>query len=123
MKTADAVYEYLKREVVPMIAGESELTGAIINGALRASRKKLSEKLSGNTIMQTLGIAGSDGELNSESFRDFAEGMFEERDSVSVSLAELLKMATGIDSDNELLKGKLTLTRADAEKFLALLEK
>ena len=124
MKATDAVFEFLKSEVVPAIAGESELTGAILNGALRASRKKIANKFSaGGTVLQTLGIAREDGELNLETLRDFADGMFEEKESVSVSMAEIIKLTTGVDSDSDLLKGKLTLTKSDAEKLLALLAK
>ena len=74
-------------------------------------------------MLQTLGIAREDGELNLETLRDFADGMFEEKKSVSVSMAEIIKLTTGVDSDSDLLKGKLTLTKSDAEKLLALLAK
>ena len=124
MKADDAVYEFLKSEVVPVIAGESELTGAILNGALRASKKKIADKFStGSTVLQSLGMVREDGELNLETLRDFTEGMFEKKESISVSMAEIIKLATGVDSDNDLLKGKLTLTKSDAEKLLALLAK
>ena len=123
MNTADAIYEYLKAEVVPAIAGDSEITGAIITGALRASRKKFAPKLTGNSMLQAIGIADEAGEVDAEVFGDFIDGMFDGKEKVSVTIAELLKLATGVESESPLLAGELTLTRADADKFLELLRR
>ena len=122
MNTADAIYEYLKSEVVPMIAGDSEITAAIINGALRASRKKFAPKLTGNPLLQAIGVSDESGAVDVEAFREFADGMFDGKDRVSVSLSELLKLATGFETESPLLAGELTLTRADADRFLELLQ-
>lgn len=122
MNTADALYEFLKTEVVPAIAGDSEFTAALINGALRAGRKKISPKLTGNPMLQAVGLANENGEVDAEAFRDFADGMFDGKDSITTTIGELVKLATGIESESPLLAGELTLTRADADKFLALLQ-
>lgn len=122
MNTADALYNFLKEEVVPIIAGDSEITAAIINGALRTGRKKIAPKLTGNPLLQAVGLASESGEVDAEAFREFADGMFDGKDSISVSISELVKLATGVESDSPLLAGELTLTRADADRFLALLQ-
>jgi hypothetical protein len=121
MNTADALYEFLKSEVVPMISGNSEITAAVINGALRASRKKLTPKLTGGPLLQAIGLSNESGEVDPDVFGEFVEGMFEGKEKVSVTIAELLKLATGVESDSPLLSGALTLTRVDADKFLELL--
>lgn len=123
MNTADAVYEFLKTEVVPVIAGDSEFAAAIINGALRAGKKKLTAKLADNPLIQATGIINAQGAVDQESFAAFADGMFDNKDAVSISLAEMVKFATGIESDSPLLEGKLKFTRSDADKFLELLKK
>ena len=123
MNTADALYEFLKSEVVPMLAGSSEMTAAIINGALRASRKKLTPKLTGNSMLQAIGLSDESGEVDPEVFGDFVDGMFEGKEKVSVTITELLKLATGVESESPLLAGALTFTRADADKFLELLRR
>lgn len=123
MNTSDALYEYLKSEVVPMIARDSEFLGGVINGALRTGRRKLAEKLSGNALLQMTGIVDENGEVNADMFREFADGMFDGKDFVPLSLAEMVKLMTGVDSDSDLLKSRLKLTRADADKFLELLQR
>ena len=122
MNTADALYNFLKEEVVPMIAGDSVFTASLINGALRTLRKKFAPKLTGGPVLQAVGLANENGEVDAEAFREFADGMFEGRDSITVTIGELVKMATGFDSESPLLAGELTLTRADADRFLALLQ-
>jgi hypothetical protein len=121
MKTADALYEYLRTEVVPMIAGDSEFAASLINGVLRSSRKKLAPKLTGGPLLQAIGLADENGEVDADAFREFADGMFDGKDSISVSIGELVKLATGFESESPLLAGRLTLTRADADKILGLL--
>ena len=123
MNTADAVYGYLKTEVLPLVSGDSEFVSGMLNGALRVSRKRLAEKLSDISILQVMGLIKSNGEVDAESFSEFASGMFEEKESIPVTLAEVLKMLTGVDSDSDLLKSRLVLTRADADKFLELLRR
>lgn len=123
MNTADAVYEFLKMEVVPVVSGGSEFTAAIINGALRAGKKKLTAKLADNPLLQATGIVNSQGVIDQESFAEFADGMFDGKDSISISLAEMIKFATGVESASPLLEGKLKFTRSDADKFLELLKK
>jgi hypothetical protein len=123
MTTSDALYEYVKSEVVPMIAKDSEFVGGLLNGALRTSRKKLAAKLSDNSMLQAIGLVQENGEINADTFREFADGMFDGKDCIPLSLAELLKLMTGIESDSDLLKSRLKLTRADADKLLELLQR
>jgi hypothetical protein len=105
-----------------MVSGDSELLGGILNGALRASRKKLAAKLGDATVLQAMGLLKENGEVDAEAFREFADGMFDGKESIPVTFAEMLKLLTGVDSDSHLLKGRLRLTRADADKFLELLQ-
>ena len=121
MNITDALYEYAKTEIIPMIAGESELTAGLLNGALRASRKKFTVKIEENSMLKAIGLVGDNGEVDKECFRDFFDGVFDGKENLPVSLADLLKTATGISSDNELLQDKIKFTRADADRLLALL--
>jgi hypothetical protein len=121
MNTADALYEYMRTEIVPMIAGESELTGAIINGALRAGRKKITGKLAENGTLHALGLVKPNGEADPDMFKEFADGVFDGREKLTLSIADMLKYATGIELHSELLQSKLHFTRADADSFLSLL--
>jgi hypothetical protein len=124
MNITDAVIEYLRTEIVPLVAKDSALTGGILNGALRSARKKLSGKINSNSqILQALDITDEEGNINVENAREFFDGMFEGSDDIAVSLAEILRTATGLESDAEMLKDKLHFTKSDAEKFLALLTK
>jgi hypothetical protein len=121
MNITDALYEYAKSEIVPMIAGDSPLTAGLINGALRASRKKINIQIADNSMLKAIGIVQDNGEIDQESLRDFFDGVFEGREILPVSLADLLKTATGISSDNELLQDTIKFTRADADRLLDLL--
>lgn len=123
MNTADALYEYIKSEVLPAVSGESEFLGGILSGALRVGRKRLSAKLGDLSVLQAMGLVKENGEIDADSFREFADGMFETKESIPVTFAEMLKMLTGVESESDLLKGKLWLTRADADKILELLKK
>lgn len=118
MKLSDAAYEYMKNEIAPIISQKSEISGAIFCGAIRAGRKKLDLKLTDNPLLRSIGLAG---EIEGDTAAEFIEGMFDGRESVSVSMAEIVKFITGVESESPLLEGQLTLTRADADKFLALL--
>lgn len=121
MNTADAVYEFLKTEIIPHIAGESEITAAILNGALRARKKQIAEKLSDNDAIKALGIINKNGTIDKEAAAEFAAGMFEQKESVSVSVAEIVKFATGFESNSDLLKDRLVFSKDDIEKFLKML--
>lgn len=121
MNITDALYEYAKTEIVPMIAGDSPLTAGLINGALRASRKKINIQIADNAMLKAIGIVQDNGEIDQESLRDFFDGVFEGRENLPVSLADLLKTATGISSDSELLQDTIKFTRADADRLLDLL--
>jgi hypothetical protein len=121
MNITDALYEYAKAEIVPMIAGESELTAGILNGVLKASRKKITVKISDDSILKAVGLVQDDGNIDMEILRDFFDGAFEGKEILSVSLADLLKITTGITSDNELLKDKIKFTRSDGDRLLELL--
>lgn len=121
MQVSEAVLEYLKSEIVPHIAGDSEMTAAILSGMLRASRKRIAEKISQNEIIRNSGFLDENGCADPEMVKEFAAGMFEGREKVSISLAELVKMVTGVESSSPLLQGKISFTVADADKFIALL--
>ena len=123
MNIQDAIYEFAKQEVIPMIAKKSELTAGILNGVLRAGRKKITVKLSDNSTLKAIGIVDEEGNIDKDILEDFFEGVFEQKQTVSVTLADLLKAATGIESDNDLLQDMLSFTKADAENFLNLLSK
>lgn len=123
MNIADALYEFARTEIVPMVAGESELTAGLLNGVLRASRKKININIAGNSMLKAIGIVKENGELDAERLKDFFDGVFEGKEMLPVSLADLLKATTGISSDNELLQDKLKFTRGDAERLLSLLGK
>lgn len=121
MKVSEAVVAYLQSEIIPHIAGESELTAAILSGAMRAGRKRLADKLGDMEMFRAFGVTDESGNADPEFFREFMEGAFEGREKVSVSMAELLKMATGVESASPLLADKLTFTKGDADKFLSYL--
>ena len=121
MNITDALYEYAKTEIIPMIAGDSPFTAGLLNGALRASRKKINIKIADNSMLKAIGIVQDDGEIDKESLRDFFDGVFEGRENLPVSLADLLKTATGITSESELLQDTIKFTRADADRLLDLL--
>lgn len=123
MTIAEAIVEYLRLEVVPGIAGKSELTAAILNGALRAGRKRVAEKISNLEILKSFGVTDEQGNADPEVAADFADGFFEGREKVSFSLAQILKALTGIESTSPLLQDKLTFTKKDAETFIELLKK
>lgn len=120
MKISDLLFEFVKREIIPSVSKESSFTGALLNGALRAGRKKINVTLD-SPLLTGLGLVSEDGEIDGEVATEFIHGMFEGRETVVIPVAEVVKMATGIESESPLLKGELTLTRADAEKLLALL--
>ena len=121
MQVSEAIFEYLKSELIPHIAGDSEMTAAILNGVLRASRKRIAGAVSQNELIRNLGILDANGCADPEMVKEFAAGMFDGREKVSISLAELVKMFTGVESSSPLLQGKISFTSADAEKFIALL--
>lgn len=121
MQVSEAVFEYLKSEIVPFIAGDSEMTAAILSGMLHASRKRIAEKISQNEILRISGFLDGNGCADPEMVKEFANGMFEGREKVRMSLAELMKMVTGVESSSPLLQKKIIFTAADAEKFIALL--
>jgi hypothetical protein len=123
MNISDAIYEYLRTEIIPMIAGESELTAGLLNGALRVGRKKISLKFKDNSILKSFGLVDESGNIDKENVKEFFDGVFDGKEKYNVSLAEILKTATGISSDSELLQGELKFSREDAEKFLLLLSK
>lgn len=122
MTITDALFEYLRAEIVPMIAGESELVGALLSGALRTGRKKVSGSFGNSELLKAMGLTGENGDIDADAFREFADGMFEQKDVIAVSLAELLKLATGIDSASPLLEDRIKITRSDADRFLSLLQ-
>lgn len=121
MNITDALYEYAKTEIIPMVAGESPFTAGLLSGALRAGRKKINIKIGENSMLQAIGVVQENGEIDNDVLRDFFDGVFDGRENMPVSLAELLKITTGIDSDNDLLQGKIKFTRADADRLLDLL--
>lgn len=121
MNIADALYEFARTEIIPMIAGESQFTAGLLNGVLRASRKKITVQVADNSMLKAIGLVQDNGEIDQETLKDFFDGVFENNDVLPISLADILKAATGISSDNELLQDKLKITRADADKLMNLL--
>lgn len=121
MNIADALYEFARTEIIPMIAGESQFTAGLLNGVLRASRKKITVQVADNSMLKAIGLVQDNGEVDTETLKDFFDGVFENNDVLPISLADILKAATGISSDNELLQDKLKITRADADKLMNLL--
>lgn len=123
MNIPDALYEYAKSEIIPMIAAESDFSAGLLNGILRAGRKKIAVNVSDNSMLKTIGVIKDDGQIDNEAMKDFFDGFFDGKESMPVSLAEILKTLTGIDSDNELLVRKIKFTRADADRLLELLSR
>lgn len=135
MNTADAIYEYIKSEIVPMVAGDSEFAASLLNGALRTSRKAIAGKLADSTMLQTLGLIDESGKIDEENFKEFADGMFENNDVVKLPMQKLCQALLGKNfnlesletvielagGDGDCLKGNLKLARADADHFLELL--
>lgn len=121
MQVSEAIFEYLKGELIPHIAGDSEMTAAILNGVLRASRKRIAGAVSQNELIRNLGLLDADGRADPEMAKEFFAGMFDGREKVSITMAEIVKLLTGVESSSVLLQDKLTFTAADAEKFIALL--
>ena len=122
MKVSEAVVEYLRTDIIPHIAGESELTAAILNGALKAGRKRIAEKIGNIELLSALQVVDQQGNADREVVKDFVDGMFDGRDKISVTLAEIVKAVTGVDSNSQLLADKISFNRSDADKFIALLE-
>ena len=60
-----------------MVAGESELSAGLLNGALRASRKKLNIKIGENSMLQAIEVVQENGEIDKEVLRDFFDGVFD----------------------------------------------
>lgn len=123
MKVSEAIVEYLNAEIIPNIAGDSEMTAAILSGALKASKNKITEKINSWELLKTLGAIDQGGNAAPEVFENFLTGMFEKKEKVSTSLAEIVKVLTGVDSSSSLLQGKLSFSLDDAQKFLDLLKK
>ena len=121
MNISDALYEYAKSEIVPVIARGSDFAAGLVNGILRAGKKKISVKFSDNSMLRSIGIVNEDGSVDAETLREFIEGVFDGRTEMPITLADLLKATTGITSDNELLQDRIKITRADAEKLLELI--
>ena len=69
-------------------------------------------------MLKAIGIIQESGEVDTESLKDFFDGVFGRKEIFSVSLRDLLKTVTGIDSDNELLRDKITFTQSDAERLI-----
>lgn len=123
MNIVDALYEYAKAEIIPMIAAESEFTAGLLNGVLRTGRKKISVNVADNSMLRQLGFIQEDGQIDHEAMQEFIDGFFDGKESMPVSLAEVLKTLTGIDSENELLARKIKFTKADANRLLELLSR
>ena len=123
MNIQDAIYEFARQEIIPMIAGESELTAGLLNGVLRASRKKIAINLTENSMLKAVGFVNENGDIDNEVVKDFFDGVFENRDCIPVSLADMVQTITGIKSDNELLKDRIKITRADADRLLDMISK
>lgn len=123
MNIADALYEFARTEIIPMIAGESQFTAGLLNGVLRASRKKITVQVADNSMLKAIGLVQDDGEIDTETLKDFFDGVFENNDVLPISLADILKTVTGISSDNELLQDKLKFTRSDTDRLLEMLNK
>lgn len=121
MNTEEAVYEFIKNEIIPHISRGSEMTAAILSGALRARKKQIAEKLSSSPAIQALGFLKENGSIDKEAAAEFAAGMFDGRDKVTVTVAEIVKASTGLELHSELLQDRLHFTRADIDKFLSLL--
>lgn len=123
MQVSEAIVEYIKAEIIPVVAGGSELTGAILAGALRAGRKRIAGSVAESELLRSFGIVDASGNADTEMVKDFVEGAFEGRDKISVSLAEVMKVVTGVDSSSELLQRKLSFSKGDADKFIELLKR
>lgn len=138
MKLIDAMYEYLKTEIIPLVSGNSEFTGALLNGALRTGRKKLAGKFANPAVFQTLGLTTEDGSVDPEAFGEFADGFFEGKDVVALPISDIIGTLTGLDTSSPLLgemlkllpgidpgvlDDKLKFTRADADKLLEMLRR
>lgn len=137
MNIENALYEFVKAEIVPMIAGNSEFAAALLNGALRSARKKFTFNLDNNTVLQTLGLVGENGKINEENLKEFAAGMFENKDVVRLPLQQLGSAFFGKDfdfekletvialagGDEEFFKGDLKFSRSDFDRFLQILQK
>jgi hypothetical protein len=123
MRFSEAVIEFLRSEVVPHIAGDSEMTAAILSGALRAGRKRIASTFENSDFVKIAGLADLNGSSDPAAVKDFLDGMFDGRDKISISLAEMVRIATGVESSSPLLANKISFTRADADRFLAILSK
>jgi hypothetical protein len=123
MNLAEAVIEYLRVEVVPRIAGESGFTAAVLSGALRTGKKRIAEKIESYSMLSALGVTDEQGNADADAVADFFDGAFEGREKINAPFAELFKIATGVESESELLEGDLIFTRKDADKFLEILKR
>ena len=120
MKVSEAVIEYMRVQLIPNIAGESEFVEAILNGILRTAKKKMDVP---TDFLKGLGLVDGSGNANMESFKEFFDGVFEGREKVGVTFAELVSYALGVESSSPFLQGTISFTRADADEFLTLLKK
>lgn len=134
MNVSEALMEYIKTEIIPVVSGGSEMASAIMSGALRASKRRIAANPTVNNLLQTLGVQDDAGNVDNELVTEFLQGMFEGRENISVSYAELIKTMTQKDvtpiaevinayTGIDLINDKVTFSPADAEKFMALLKR
>lgn len=134
MNVSEALMEYIKTEIIPVVSGGSEMASAIMSGALRASKRRIAANPTVNNLLQTLGVQDDAGNVDNELVTEFLQGMFEGRENISVSYADLIKAMTKKDvtpiaevinayTEIDLINDKVTFSPADAEKFMALLKR
>lgn len=123
MKFSDAIVVYIRDHVIPNVAGDSEFTAALLSGALNSGKKRFAASLGKMDLLKKFGFVDQNGNADPEMVKDFVEGFFENREKVCVSLAEIVKFITGVDSSSPLLDGRIAFTRDDSNAFLDLLKK
>jgi hypothetical protein len=83
----------------------------------RSMLKRMPEEKDADVI-KALGIIKENGSVDKDAAAEYAAGMFEQKESISVSVAEIVKFATDFELNSELLKDRLIFSKADLEKFL-----
>lgn len=121
MKLTEAMIVYFQSELMPHLVGDSEIGSALLNGAMRVGRKRIADKIGNFELLRAFGITDEEGNADLDMVREFMDGVFDNREKVRVSLAEVLKLLIGVESESPLLADKLTFTKNDAEKFIELL--
>ena len=88
---------------------------------MRVGRRRIADKIGNFELLHAFWVTDEEGNADLDMVQEFMDGVFEGREKVRVSLAELVKTLLGVESNSPLLADKLTFTKTDADRFIELL--